>query len=135
LLDNRDKAIMIFWLVFWIMAWLGHRPWRRRSDKTEPAPVNQQPLEYVKIPRAAQLLFGLPPTTRWLRLRVAIAQCLAVLAAIVNIVLKHLLGISQPRRLSEMMLISLFAYHLLSFSVSLVLDKLGPQPEQTEDRT
>ena len=135
MLDNRDKAIMIFWLVFWIMAWLWHSPWRRRSDKTVPAPVNQRPLEYVKIPRAAQLLFGLPPTTRWLNLRVAIAQCLALLAAILNIVLKHLLGISQPRRLSEMMLISLFTYHLLTFSVSLALDKLGPQPEQTEDRT
>lgn len=135
MLDSPDTGILMYWFVVWVLMWLLHSPWRRRSDKTEPAPVNQRPLEYVKIPRAAQLLFGLPPTTRWLNLRVAIAQCLAVLAAIVNIVLKHLLGISQPRRLSEMMLISLFTHQLLSFSMSPALDKLGPQPEQTEDRT
>lgn len=125
----------MYWLVFWIIAWLFHNPWRPRPDEKEPGPSNEPPFEYIKIPPIAQLLFGLLPNTQWLRLRAAIAQCLALLMAIINIVLKHRLELSHPRRLLELVGISLLTYHLLLFVLGLALDKLGPQPEQTEDRT
>ena len=124
MLDRADFAVTLLWLACWFWGWRLHQPEGRGSMDAERDGAELCPVEYVRVPAAIRVVFGLTPDRSSIRLRPVIAQTLAILMAAANVVIRHSASIPPSSRLLELTGALFLVYILLVWVVSISLDRV-----------
>jgi len=93
--DRTGRSILVFWLIFWTGGWILQILTLHSTTSETSDPSSRPGTIFIETRWFIRVLFGLVPRDGTLKLQAAIMQGLALLMAVIEILIRHFVGVQN----------------------------------------